>query len=200
MKTPGRLWVMAIALAGLAVWTMGSNAAPRKKKDAKPDVQKLADMIEKGNGGAGQQAKAIAAKFNDLEYVMKVMKPRGKKKVGFGVGTKPNAIQPDGIELKLLAIGRDPLNTGQLAKEGEALTKMGYHIAAVAEVAALKPPKVNQGKANPKAWAGWIKDMKAEALAFAKAAKAKNLAAVNAGAKKLNATCAACHAVFRKNN
>jgi cytochrome c556 len=201
MKTPGRAWVAGIAVLALAAWTLSGGAAPRKKKDAKPDILKLADLIEKGkDADAKKLAKAIADKFDDLEIVMKVLKPRGKKKVGLGVGTKPNAIQPDGIEQKLLAIGRDPLTQRQFDKEAAALSKLGYHTAAVAAVAAHKGPASDKGKATKKAWLEWNKDMHTEALNFAKAAKAKDLAAVNATAKKLNASCASCHAVFRKNN
>jgi len=121
------------------------------------------------------------------------MKLRKKGKGNaFGVGKKAGAIQPDGIELKLNAIGRDAPGQATVNKEAAALEKMAYQVAAIAEVAIHKPPKD-----KAKLWIGWAKDLRKAAPELAKAAKSKSPAEIQKAATLMTKTCTSCHTEFK---
>jgi hypothetical protein len=158
-------------------------------------ILKMADLIEKGDAaGAKTQAKALA-KDTELDDVMNLFKPRKKK--GIGVGDKPGVANPDGIEQKLIALGRDAPSGTTLTKEAKALQKMGYVMAAVAEFATAKAPEKDMGKKKVKDWTMWATEMREGSVAFADAAKSNSPAEVHKAAVKLNGACNNCHSVFR---
>jgi cytochrome c556 len=119
---------------------------------------------------------------------------KNKSKV-FGIGDPAGSIKPDGIEARLLILGK--INKGQLDKESSALVIMGNRIAAIAEIAKAKVPEKDEGSKKKKDWLEWAGTMEQGAIELAGAARAKNLADLKKAAAKLNSACANCHGVFR---
>jgi Cytochrome C' len=190
-------WLAGLGLLALGmVFIVVSRGMGGGEEKIKKSVLKIAAAIEKGDkAGAAAEAKALAKSVEDIEDVMAVFKLREKH--GIGVGPKANAIVPDGIELKLLAIGRDAPGQATVNKEAEALEKMAYVIAAVAEVAIAKPPAKDEGKKKRKDFIKWAKDMREAAPGLAAAAKSKSPAEIQKAAAKINSTCSTCHSIFK---
>lgn len=178
-----------LALAGWTLWSAPSNAA--QGGDVKATVLKIADALKKGDAASADKDAAALAKSKDLDEVMDLFKKRDKG--GIGVGSKKDVAVPDGIEVKLVALGRDAPSAGALKKEGEALEEMGYVIAAVAKVAKLKPAP----KSKSAEWNSWCDDMAANAVKLSAAAKGQVAADVKTLAKKINDSCNACHSKYR---
>ena len=196
MNTRARVAALIGAMAVLGLlFVLTGNSSAGGEKDLAGSIKQIAALIEKGDAAAAaQQAKALA-KDTDLEDVMFLFRPRKKK--GIGVGKTANAIQPDGIEMQYIKLGKDELSQSQLNTEATALEHMGYNTAAVAEFAIAKPPEKSEGKKTPQAWAGYAKEMRDAALAFADAAKSKSPTSVHKAADKVNNACNSCHSVFR---
>src|SRR6266852_3359837 len=202
MKQQARVLVTGTAALCLAIGflAVGSGGAADDKADLRATIQKIADAIEKKDS---EQAKKLAeevAKSHDLEDVMNLMSkrdPAGKAK-RFGVGKKPGAISPDGIEAKIQNMGKKPLPQPQIDKEAADLTEMAYRVAAIAEVAHAKPPEKDEPKKKKKDWMEWSADMKKKSLALADAAKTKKPVEIKTAVANLNSTCNECHAVFRE--
>jgi hypothetical protein len=196
MTTRARVWLAGVALAavGLILHLAGKGTAG-DNDEAKEAILKIAAALEKGDAGAAKtQAEALAKKIEEIEDVMNLMKPRSKK--GLGVGDKPGAIQPDGIELKLVKMGRDAPGGAAAKKEAKALEKMAYVIQAIAEVARLKPPK-DESKKKQKEWVRMATAMRDAAPGLAKAAQSKAPAELQKAAAKLNSACNSCHTEFK---
>jgi hypothetical protein len=175
-------------LAGLG---SASTAGGLDNGAIKSSVLKIADAVKKGEAGADKQAAALAKKIEDLDDLMAMFKKRDKE--GLGVGSKPGVATPDGIEVKLVALGRDAPSGATLKKEAEALEEMGYVIAAMGKIAKHKPA----AKAG-KDWNTWCDDMSATGLKLSAAAKSQTAADVKTLASKINTTCNACHSMYRK--
>lgn len=197
MKRQARWWGVALALGAVA--TMGFLAARSQAGGAKKligEIAKAGDLLKKGDkAGATKMAQATAKNLEEFYECMELFKPR--KKGGIGVGDKAGAIIPDGIELKLITLGRDAPSASALAKEAEALEDMAYHTAVLAEITLARAPKADKGKARVKDWVEWSNDMKEGSMLLAAAAKAKAAADVKAAAAKINASCNSCHSIFR---
>ena len=194
MSTRTRIWLGGIGLLtlGLLLHVAGDGTA---QEDFKGPILKIAGLIEKGDTtGAKAMAKTLAKKVEDMDDVMGVFKPRTKK--GVGVGAKPGAIQPDGIELQLNKISRDAPSQNAANKDAAGFEKMSYVIAAVAEVAMAKLPK-DDGKKKAKDWLKWSKEMREAAPDLATAAKSKSPAEIQKAAMKINNACNSCHSVFK---
>ena len=187
----GMLIVMCALSVGLYVAPAG-HAGDAKKLAA--EVNKIADMLEKGDkAGAEKAATALAKKLEDVIEVMDLFKPRNKG--GIGVG-KPGTVVPDGIEQFLLKIGRDTPTTKEMKDPG-ALARMAYVTGAIAEVAHAKPPARDLGKKTKKAWMNYAVEFRESWQDMTTAAKSKSAAAVKAAAVKMNSSCANCHSVFK---
>jgi len=180
---------------------LGPNTSRAAIEDnVKEALDKIADALEKGdNATAKKEATALAKKIDELNDVMHAFKPRNAKKgvKGIGWGSKKGVVTPDAIEQKLVAIGRDGIAAGDLKKEGEALAKGGWHIAAIAEVTIARAPDKDMGKKKVADWMKWSQDMKEAAVEFAKAAKTGSAADVKTATNKLNNSCNNCHPIFR---
>ncbi len=206
MKKQARALVTGTAALSLAIGFLaaGIGGAADDKADLRTTIQKIADAIEKKEFDqakklAEEVAKNIEKKDLDLEDVMHLMAkrdPAGKAKV-FGVGKKPGAIVPDGIEAKVQNMGKKPLPQTQIDKESADLAEMAYRIAAIAEVAQARTPEKDEPKKKKKDWVEWSADMKKTALELADAAKAKKPVDIKNTVAKLNSTCNTCHGVFR---
>jgi Cytochrome C' len=193
-----------LAIGGIAsalvVWSLalvGQGTAADEDKEVRDGIEKLADvMAKKDLATAKAQGQAIANKLDEVAPAMDLLKPRGDG--GLGVGPKPGAITPDGIEKKLIDMGKKPMTAAQVTTQADALARMADEVAAVAEVAQHKcPVKKKEGDKDPKDWQTWCQDMRQGGLDLADAAKAKDAAKVKTAVNKLNSTCSNCHAVFR---
>jgi hypothetical protein len=141
----------------------------------------------------------VAGKYRTAGAVMGLNRKRGKKNGGLGVGRKPGAVQPDGIEAKIAALAKTAPSTAELEEQGDALVRMAQVTAAVAEVTRLKC-EVRQatGLLNPKDWDKWSEGMRQSSLDLADAIRAKDGPRVKAVATRLHATCTSCHRIFRE--
>ena len=193
-----KLWLgtMGLSLLALGGWVfVGGRGTAGEGKELKDGILKIAESLKKGDrDGAAKQAQALGKKMEELHEMMEFFKKRDKG--GWGVGSKPGVVTVgDGIELKLIALGRDAPAAGTLKKEGEAYEETGYIIAAIGEVTKARPDPKAKGK---KDWAGWSEDMVQGGLKFSEAAKKMGAQDVKAAAAKLNASCNACHSMYRK--
>jgi cytochrome c556 len=200
MRTLARAGVAAAAALALGgVLLMGGRGAAGDDdgKAHREAVDKIADAYEKGKGDeAAKLAEALAKKHEDVHEIMDLFKKR--KKGEFGVGDKPGAIIPDGIELKLLALGRDAPTAAQAEKEAAALKRMALRTAAIVEFALAKgPPHADKGGATKKLWEDSAKASRDAALELAKAADEKAPASLKAAATKVNNACNNCHSEWR---
>lgn len=195
-----RIWMTAAMVATVsgAVYLAGHIGAGEANKTLQDNVDKIAAALQKGEkDSAAKIADALGKKLTEDEFAeaMGLFKPR--KKGGFGVGEKPGAITPDGIEQMLLKIARDAPAAGTMKKDGDALEKMGHRIAALGLLAKAKGPTSTGGKKTKKDWDAWSSDMAESGSAVAAAAKARGAADVKAASGKLNNACNSCHTVFR---
>jgi soluble cytochrome b562 len=124
------------------------------------------------------------------------MKPRESKEKGFGVG-KAGEVNPDGIELKLIDLGRDLISANKMKKEKDALDEMAYRIKAIAHVAEFLPPAKNKGMATKAKWAEYVKGMQESAVEFEKAVQTDSPSELKKAASKVNANCNNCHTIFK---
>jgi hypothetical protein len=192
------MWAMGGTLLAIAagLYVTGQSWADTDDKELVAAINKIADALEKGDkAGATKMAQGLAKKLEDLEGVMALFKPRSKK--GLGVGPKAGIIVPDGIEIKLLAIGRDAPSAATLTKEADALARMAYITGAIGEVAAAKGWDRDQGKKTKKNWALFSKEMMEAVPKFAEAAKSKSPNEVKTAAHRLGETCTRCHEIFK---
>jgi hypothetical protein len=196
MKLNARLAGVGLVVLALGFWFLATRGgAADDKGGASAAVLKIAQALEKKDmEGAKTQAKALAGK-SEVEDVMHMFSLRRAK--GHGVGPKPGAINPDGIEAKLIDLAKKAKPAAQITTEADALVEMGYIAAAIGEFAKAKPPEKDEGKKKKKDWLMWSGEMQEAALAFADAAKTKNPENIKKAATKLYASCNTCHAVFK---
>jgi hypothetical protein len=171
-----------------------TNVGAVEDKDAKSTVLKIADAIEK-NDAAGAKKLAESLKDEDLEDVMHLLKPRKDK--GLGIGAKPGAVKPDGIELKVIALAQTAPTKKELDESSADLAKAAYVTAAIAEVALIKTPEKKEKDKDPKDWKTWAEGLKKGSMELADASKAKKPADVQKAAEKMDSSCKSCHKVFR---
>jgi hypothetical protein len=193
MKSQTRLLLVAGPALALACWVCAQlTAAPPDGPQA--EVRKIADDLAKSDTGKARDAAKSVADKNELADVMHMFSPRTAK--GEGVGPKPGAIKPDGIEAKLYSMTKR-VAPAELKNDGEALERMAYITAAIAEIAGHKAPKEKKGEMDPAKWKQWSEEMHKSALDLAKEIKAGDPMKVKAAATKLDNTCKNCHGVFR---
>jgi hypothetical protein len=184
----------AIALLVMAGWVyVAGSGSAGEASPLKGGVLKIAAAIQKGDmASADTQALALAKKVEDLGDLMELFKKRDKG--GIGVGLKKGVAVPDGIEVKLIKMGRDAPSSSEVTKEAEALEHMGAVVAAMAKVTKAKPP----AKVKAKEWNGWCDELAASGMKLSAAAKDHAAADLKTIAHKINDTCNACHGVYRK--
>jgi hypothetical protein len=177
---------------GLLTATGSLSADDEEQKairDAQQAVLKLVDTMSKGGDGKGEAA-AIQARFkDDLKVVMTVFKPRDKG--GIGVGPKARA---DGIELKIIALGKRAPAKADLARLQPDLELIAHVSKAMAEVADQYPQTKNQNM-----WKKFNEEMRKGADELMEAAKSGDPKAIKTAATNLNASCTNCHSTFRDN-
>jgi cytochrome c556 len=185
-------------MLGLLVMTQRSSADekepdPKKVKAAQEAIRKLLESKY-----VKKDAEAVA-KGHALDAVMwSVFKPR--KRGGFGVGNKPEAIQPDGIELKINKMGKTPMLPADLARELPELIKMVEVVKLAGEVSAHQCNVTKKvGEKDPRKWKDFNSDMLKYSDDLLAALKGANSgpAEVRAKSLKLYGTCTGCHGIFR---
>jgi hypothetical protein len=185
--------VIAVALFTLSFLTSrGSGAAD--DKDLKDTILKLANALEKNDPAASKKL-VDQLKEADLGDIMVKFKLRSKG--GLGVGPKPDAVKPDGIEDKLRALGKKT-DKKELTNHSADFAQMAYVMAAVAEVAGqMCPVEQKTGDKDPKEWKQWVEEVKTGSRTLAAAAKAQDAEKVKVTAQKIYAACNDCHGKFR---
>ena len=184
------------ALMGLGFWSVTAlSADDDEKKVAQEAVLKLVDAMNKGGNVQGQIAD-ITKKFDELEPLMWVYKPRTKKGIGMGKGGAED------IELTLGKIGnpraKAKLNAQKLAQMKADLILTGELSKAIAEIAEQNKYVQQYGKKDMAKWKGYTKDMKKGADELIKATKAGNVPQVTKAAQILSESCTSCHSDFRQ--
>lgn len=193
-----RGWISGGIGLALAFWlvTTGSAADEAELKKLCAEIPKLAEAIKKKDD-AQLKKLADALKKNNLDAIMAVCGLRNLG--GLGVGDKPGAIKPDGIEKKVEALAKKALLPTQLKDEAPAIAKMAYEIAAVNELTILHTPDKDMGQAKKKTWVESTKDLQAAALELAGAASANapDPKAIQKAAARVDTNCQKCHAEWR---
>ncbi len=190
--------ILAASLCPI-VLTLGLNTAKAlPPKEIATILDELAASIKKGDEKTTAE---LADKLNDnieyLEDVMNFLRPR--KKGGFGVGPDRSAIYPDGIERKLLIVGRDTLAEATLNTEAKAYEEMAYRTAAIAEVTKYWYRKRARFNKVRKGYWLHIRQMKEASVALAQEAGSKNPRpeVIHKLAHEVNQSCVWCHNVYR---
>jgi hypothetical protein len=196
MTGTARLGVAALALG---LWGLTGSAFPapddapdfKARTAAAADILQLCDDLKtKTDDEVRIRARALAAR-HELEYVMRPFKLRTRG--GFGLGPFPDAITPDGIELKLRSLARKPPTAAELKGQRAALLRMPEVVEAVMTVAHYAP----QGKKKPCEWVAYTWDVRNAAKELRRAVRVEDPNAVRDAAHKLTTACANCHSVFR---
>ena len=194
MNRIARLLTIAAFLAVALVAANKATAYDEKETAAAiKDVVALAKDAEEGKVDEAK-AKAIKKKFEDLNTVMHIYKPR--EKGGLGVGPKAKG---DGIEIKLNNLGKRALSAMQATKEKDDLIMVGKVNVAMAEVTKLYAPTKPKGGKGAKEWNGFSDEMKKASLELIAAAKKGEPDAIKKAANNLNNSCNSCHSDFRDN-
>jgi hypothetical protein len=120
-----------------------------------------------------------------------------RKSKGLGWGSKPDMVDPDGIEKKLDEVSDKGITDAEVKKGAAALEEGAWMTAAIAEVTVAKVPEKDMGKKKRKVWINYSNQMREEAIVLAKAAKTGSTPAVKAAMTKLNSTCNNCHMIFK---
>jgi cytochrome c556 len=139
-------------------------------------------------------AKELVRLF-DLPDVSLAFEPRDKG--GLGVGPKPGARIPDGIEAQLQALANAPPPAPQLAAQAPDLQRMAEVVRAVAEATPNYGKEYAVNDAAAKAWSGFSEDMKQGSDDLIAAIKGKDVKGLPKALDKLNQSCKDCHAKFR---
>jgi len=193
-------WGALALVVGLLVVTAGNSADdekvdPKKVKAAQEAILKLLDANSKD---IKADAKALAKAHNLDAVMVAVFKPRAKG--GLGVGSKPGAITPDHIDLKINTMGKMAMPKATLSKELPDLIKMVKVVKLTGEVAAFQGPDKKIGDKDPKKWKEFNDDMLkySDGLLQALEVAAPNPLDVKKAAGKLYSTCTGCHGIFRE--
>lgn len=166
-------------------------------KQLHTDTKKLADEVGKKDWDALSKDGAALAKKYMTDQIMYQFKPRSAKKhPGIGIGDKPNAIKPDGIEHKLQKLTENVTRTD--IKNAKDLKRMAEISAAIAAIVVNQSPPPDNAK-QIAAWKRLSKEMYEASKAFGKVLDAKKPTAADImkAATKLNGTCTDCHSIFR---
>lgn len=186
---------MALTLAILVVAgnVKADDEDSEEVKKAQKDVLELVKKITNGAKDVSTDAAKIAKKYEDLNTVMHVYKPSRNGGIGYG---KPAV--GDGIELKIIDLGKRATDAAVKAQKKELLRLANINLAMVEIAKQYAPSKPKAGK-GAKDWNLHAADMKKATLELIEAIKEGKGAKVKAAANNLNASCNNCHGDFRDN-
>jgi len=183
----------------IGLMTQGTSRADDDEdkaiKEAQKDTVELAKAIEEG-----KDTKAITTrmkkKYEELNTIMQAFKPTTKKGLGTGIGDKGAG---DGIESKIISLGKRAPTAAALASQKRALIKMAYINLAIAEMTTHYPPTKPKGGKGVKDWQQHTADMKKSTKDLIDAIKSGDPKKVKEIANNLNSSCNNCHTDFRDN-
>ena len=191
-----RRWLVVGLVVGIvAVAGSGPSTAADADKELQDAILKISGALEKKDEADAKKLAAALAKKTDSEAVMHLFSPRAKG--GLGVGPKPNAVTPDGIEKKLQDMVKKPLAQAQLDGEAAALQQMGVDMAAISEVTIALVPEKGDAAKKKKEWIAMASELRDAGLQLAAAAKDKKADPLHQAVRKAHATCEKCHEAFR---
>jgi hypothetical protein len=187
--------VVALGVWLLATAGVGAYGDDEKKQiaAAQKDVVDLAKDIEAGNNGEAKAA-AVQKKYDELNTVMQIYKPRAKGGLGIGPPSKG-----DGIELKIINMGKRAMSPATLRKESGELIKMAYINIAMSKITKYYPPPKKPGK-DVKEWKQYADEMAKGSKELIEAVKSDDPKKVKAAANNINGACNNCHSDFRDSN
>jgi soluble cytochrome b562 len=201
----GVLALCICLLAGPLVSSADDTDKKEREKNIKNDKAAADDVIKLADGGG--VAKDLAKK-HEIGHVMHGFKLRTKDgmppingRAGIGVGDKPGAIEPDGIEAKIINLSKKkPMSKAELTKEADALVKAAKITRAIAEINEFYTPEKKMGDKDPKDYRKYNQDMIKGSDDLIDAIKKGDPMQVKKVASKLNQSCNDCHGKFRDNN
>jgi hypothetical protein len=187
--------VLAVVLLclGLPLLNARPDDADQEPKDqrlaAREAVIHLVDARSRSEATAPDEEKAIATKY-DIKYVMWLF--RHREKGGLGVGPTPDAVLPDGIELKLITLERKPLTDRQIEEQRGDLIRMVETTLAIAEVTGHYADTCTTPQTRPR-WESSSKEMAEGTKELMKAITDGDAKAIQKSARRVNKACEACH-------
>jgi cytochrome c556 len=186
------------ALASVLLTVRADDDTIRVPKDIQDAVNKMADDIAKDNNVEKDAVAFFKDHKGDLKKTMWLFKPRDKDGTGgLGVGAKPGAYRPDGIEAFLHnQNSRWPSMALNLKTAADDLNRLADVTLALAEILPQYTPE-KKNRTNPKIWNDASGDMKQAALALKKNIKAADNARVKQSFLALAESCNKCHTNFR---
>lgn len=206
MKMHARVLALGVGLVvglGLTV-AVAAPVPPDDDKALRETIDQLAEVAAKNPDNLRKEATAAAKKIGKMDdiademYLLKKRMLKGEKVTGgWGVGAKPTGKPDDGIEARLINLGKKAPTAAELSRDAADLEQLAYRVAAIAEITLIKAPTKKQGNKDPKDWKEQSEEMSKAALEFAKAVKTKNPKTVKEAASKLNASCTNCHGIFK---
>jgi soluble cytochrome b562 len=191
----GSAFALIIGLMAYGPRTWADAEDEKEIKEAQKDTLELAKAIEEGKNGKDIAAR-MKKKYSELNTVMQAFKPTTKKGIGTNIGAKGAG---DGIEAKIISLGRKAPSKDALEKQKAALLKMAYINLAIAEVTKLYPPGKPKGGKGVKEWQQYTTEMTKSTKEMIDAIKKGDSAKVKEAANNLNNACNSCHTDFRDN-
>lgn len=198
-----RFWIAAtLVVAVFAIGAHGDKDKDKKEDEDKEvkEAQKMVLDLCKDVAGGKVAEKDLAAtagkirkKFEELNTVMHIYKPGAKGGIGYGKAGQ-------GIELKLIDMGKRAPAAGVIAKEKDDLIRLANINLAMSYITYhYAPTKVVKGK-GPKEWKQYTDDMKKASLDLRKAIQGGKGADIKKVSNDLVNSCNNCHGDFRDNN
>src|SRR5262245_20049464 len=106
---------------GAGMWALANFGTAA---DPKEDILSVAALVEKKDAAGAKKKAEELAKDMELEEVMSLFKLRNKGGLGFGSKPAPaGAATTDGIEAKILALGRKALTQKEADAQADDLVK-----------------------------------------------------------------------------
>lgn len=197
-----RFWHAACLGMSLLILA-GPGAAQDKKeadedkeiKEAQKDVLDLTKDVSADKPDAkaiNEKAAKIKKKYEELNTVMHIYKPKDKGGIGYGKAG-------EGIELKIIGMGKRVVPAATLTKDKDELIKMANINIAMAAITKHYAPTKTKGGKGKKDWESHCEDQRKAAEELIKAVKAGKAADVKTAANNLNNACNNCHTDFRDN-
>lgn len=178
-------------LALIAAIALTAQASYRADGDSKlyKDAQEIADLLEAGKDKDAKAAvDAFKKKYEDLEAIMKIYKP--KSKGGLGVGPMGKGIE--------IMIQRDLVTRAPAKKDLPDVVKMAYLAQALGKVThAYAPAKPNTKGKGAKEWKQYSEEQEKTSIELVKALKKGDKDAIKKAATNVNSACVNCHQDFR---
>ncbi len=178
--------MLAMLAAG---WAAPPIPGPRE------EVSELARDLSEGKD-IRKKVAALRKKYEDLYDLAGVFKNRAKD--GIGVGPRGKS---DGIEPKLVDLGRRPMSREKLKAERDEIVRMGHVLAAMADIFDAYTPEKGVGFAGtlgPKEWKTQTSLLRSGGRDLIRAALNEDPLAVRDAARVINISCNNCHTEGRE--